>query len=515
MSGKRPASRGRIIKVDLAAFQAEPLHRRIYLSLRRDIVDGVIMPGASLPSSRRLAADLRVSRGTVVTAYEQLRGEGYLDANLGGGTRVAGSVPDLCLRAANEPTQIGSAADARRPSRRGRQIADDWRSVPFEFMQAGPRAFRSTPPAIDIFPIDTWSRIASRQWRRATTRDLSYGQPMGYLPLRRVIADHVRTIRGVRCTVEQVMVVAGTQQAMDISARALLDPGDTAWIEDPAYFGARGALVAAGATIVPVGVDDEGMDVLEGQRLCPNARLAIVTPSHQVPLGVPLSASRRRLLLEWTESANSFIIEDDYNSDFQYATRPLAALQAADNRGRVVYCGTFNKSLFPGLRVGFVVVPEPLIDAFVGTRFFSDVQPPYLEQATLAEFIADGHYERHIRRLRAIYQARRDLLLSELTQCSRWLTPAQYDSGREVAVWLDPALDDVFVAQAAKRADVDVMPLSPWAIAHPLRPSLRLGYSGIDETDIRSGVQRLAAVLQACSARVRTRGWSSPITVAS
>src|SRR4029077_18794876 len=173
----------------------------------------------------------------------------------------AGSVPDLCLRAPNEPIQIGSAGDARRASPRGRGGADDWRSLPFEFMAPGPRAFRSTPPAIDVFPVDTWSRIASRQWRRATTRDLSYGQPMGYLPLRRVIADHVRAIRGVRCTVEQVLVVAGTQQAMDIAARALLDPGDSAWIEDPAYFGARGALVPAGATFVPVGVDDEGMDV--------------------------------------------------------------------------------------------------------------------------------------------------------------------------------------------------------------------------------------------------------------
>ena len=511
----RPASRGRIIKVDLAAFHAEPLHRRIYLSLRRDIVDGTILPGASLPSTRRLAADLRVSRGTVVTAYEQLRAEGYLDAKLGGGTRVSGSIPDLCLRAVSEPAQIGSRADTRQPSRRGQEIAEEFRSIPFDFTPAGPRAFRSTPPAIDIFPVDTWSRISSRQWRRATTRDLSYGQQMGYLPLRRVIADHVRAIRGVRCTVEQVMIVAGTQQAMDFCARALLDPGDSAWVEDPAYFGARGALVAAGAKIIPVGVDDQGIDVMEGQRLCPDARLAIVTPSHQVPLGIPLSASRRRQLLEWADAANAFIIEDDYNSDFQYATRPLAALQAADNRGRVVYCGTFNKSLFPGLRVGFVIVPEPLIDAFVGTRFFSDIQPPYLEQATLAEFIAEGHYERHIRRLRAIYQGRRDLLLSELEQCSRWLTPAHYDSGREVAVWLDPALDDVFVAQAAKRAEVDVLPLSPWAITHPIRPSLRLGYSGIDETDIRIGVRRLTEVLRACTTRIGSRAWTSPITVAS
>jgi GntR family transcriptional regulator/MocR family aminotransferase len=319
---------------------------------------------------------------------------------------------------------------------------------------------------------------------------------MGYLPLRATIAGYVGSTRGVRCTADQVMIVSGTQHGVDLALRAVTDSGDKVWMEDPGYFGFRGAIVANGCHPVAVGVDHEGLDVEEGRRLAPSARMAFVTPMHQVPLCVPMSDRRRAALLAWAEEEGAWIFEDDYNSDFHYSTRPGVALRAMNGGNHVIYCGTFSKSLFPGLRIGFIVVPESLVREFRAVRFFSDLQPSYLDQATLAEFIAEGHYERHIRRLRSIYQSRRDCLLDGLAQCAAWLTPTRYDSGREITVWLDQRLNDVVVAEVAERAGVTVMPLSPWATVHALAPSLRLGYSGIDEKDIQTGVTRLARVLE-------------------
>jgi GntR family transcriptional regulator / MocR family aminotransferase len=495
MRALRKTTRGRILKVDLDAFPDEPLHRRIYLTIRRDIVDGLLTPGSDLPSTRRLATDLHVARGTVVIAYEQLRTEGYLEADVGGGTRVTRNVPDFCVRARENALPLAQNEPARRGSRRGQAAAEELSEMPLD-IRGAPRAFRSTTPAIDVFPVDIWTRIASRQWRRATTKDLSYSDPMGYLPLRRTIAEYVRSTRGVRCTADQIMVVAGAQQGMDIAARALTDAGDKVWMEDPGYFGFRGVLRAAGATIVPVGVDEEGLVVAEGRRLAPDARMVFVTPAHQVPLCVPMSATRRQALLQWAAESGAWIFEDDYNSDFHYATQPTAAIQSADRSDRVIYCGTFNKSLFPGLRIGFIVVPEAVLPELRAIRHFTDIQQPYIDQATLGEFIEQGHYERHVRRLRTIYQGRRELLIEGLEQCSRWLEPTRYDSGRELTVRLSPMLDDVLVAQTAERAGITVIPLSPWAVAHRIAPSLRLGYSGIDDHEITLGVNQLARVLE-------------------
>ena len=503
MASPGTITRGRILKVDLGRFPDEPIHRRIYLSIRGDIVDGLLTPGTHLPSTRQLSSDLHVARGTVVIAYEQLRVEGYLEAEVGAGTRVAAHVPDLCMRAELRSQPRSQGIEARRASSRGRAAFEEFQRGPLDVGSArAPRAFRSTPPAIDVFPVDTWTRIASRQWRRATTKDLSYGDPMGFLPLRRVIAEYVRAARGVRCSAEQILIVGGAQQGMDIAVRALTEPGDAVWMEDPGYFGMRGALRSGGARVVPVGVDFEGIDVGEGKRLAPNARMAFVTPTHQMPLSIPLSAGRRAELLAWASEADAWIFEDDYNSDFQYATRPIAALHASDREGRVVFCGTFSKSLFPGLRIAYLVVPESVVRELSAIRFFSDIQPSYIDQATLCEFIADGHYERHIRRLRSIYQGRRDLLFDGLRECAPWLEPTRHDSGRELTVWLNPTLRDVQVAQAAASAGVTVMPLTPWVVAHRLAPSLRLGYSGIDEQDITVGVSRLSRVLDLVSRRV-------------
>ena len=502
MPSPGPITRGRILKVDLDRFPDEPIHRRIYLSIRRDIVDGLLTPGTHLPSTRQLSSDLRVARGTVVIAYDQLRVEGYLEAEVGAGTRVSAHIPDLCIRAEAGHQPRPRTVETHGASRRGRAALEEFARGPLDVGAArSPRAFRSTPPAIDVFPVDTWTRIASRQWRRATTKDLSYGDPMGFLPLRRVIADYVRSTRGVRCTAEQILIVSGAQHGMDIAARALTEPGDAVWMEDPGYFAIRGVLRSAGARLVPVGVDFEGIDVTEGKRLAPNARMAFVTPTHQMPLSVPLSASRRDALLAWASEADAWIFEDDYNSDFQYASRPIAALRASDREDRVVFCGTFSKSLFPGLRIAYLVVPESVVREVKAIRFFSDIQPSYIDQATLCEFIADGHYERHIRRLRSIYQGRRELLFDGLRQCASWLEPTRHDSGRELTVWLDPRLSDVDVAEAAARAGVTVMPLTPWVITHRLAPSLRLGYSGIDEHDISVGVSQLAGALDLVSRR--------------
>jgi GntR family transcriptional regulator/MocR family aminotransferase len=499
--------RGRIVSIDLEAFENEPLHRQIYFSMRRDISDGALAPGANLPSTRCLASDLGVSRGTAVLAYEQLRAEGYLMTERRSGTRVATRPPDSCIVPA-ENSITGRPTRPSRASRRGDVMAAAWRESPIQLGSMGPRAFRATPPALDVFPVETWARITARQWRRATARDLAYGDAFGYMPLRRAIAEHLRVARRISCSPEQIAIVAGTQQALDLCAKALLDPGDEAWMEDPGYALARGALTLAGASVVSIRVDGEGLDVADGRRRAPRARLAYVTPSHQVPLGVPLSTARRRMLFQWASETDAWIIEDDYNSEFQYESQPPPSLRSIDSTGRVIYVGTFNKSLFPGLRIGYVVVPPELVPAFAGTRYFTDIMPPWLTQAILAEFLSGGHYDRHLRRLRAMYESRRAALLTGIARhCGEWLKPVRFDSGRELVAWLAPPLGDVRLASAADRAGVYVMPLTPWAHGHPLPPAIRLGYSGIDEADIDFGIRTLAKVLAAESTRAKT-SWS-------
>jgi GntR family transcriptional regulator/MocR family aminotransferase len=360
-------------------------------------------------------------------------------------------------------------------------------------------------PAVDVFPVDTWGRIMARRWGRTPARDLSYGDALGYRPLREAVADYLRAARGVRCTADQVMITAGSQQGLDLAARVLIDPGDKVWLEDPGYHGARGAFTAAGANVIPVPVDNEGLDVMAGRTLAPDARLAFVTPSRQLPLGSTMSLPRRLALLEWASASRAAIFEDDYDSEFRYASRPLPALQGLDRAGCVLYAGTFSKVTFPSMRLGYLVIPPALIDVFGASRHFNDVHSPYLEQAVMTDFIVEGHFERHIRRMRAIYHERQVLLVNLARERLGGLLDVRpADAGMTVVGWLGQGLDDVATTRAAERAGLHVLPLTPFAV-RPLPPALLLGYAGVRDDEIRDGVNRLAIVLeQAVRSRVPT-----------
>jgi GntR family transcriptional regulator/MocR family aminotransferase len=360
-----------------------------------------------------------------------------------------------------------------------------------------PRAFQVGVPAVDAFPFHTWGRIMSRRWRRLPPGSLYYGDPAGYRPLREAIAEYLGTARGVRCQREQVIIVAGSQQALELCSTVLLDPDDAAWIEDPGYPGARGALLRAGARLVPVPVDEEGLDVAAGTALCPRARLAYVSPSHQYPLGVVMSLPRRLALLEWAEHMGAWVVEDDYNSEFRYHGRPLAALQELDSQGRVVYVGTFSKVLFPSLRLGYLVVPPDLVDAFVAASVHAAHQAPTFSQCVLADFIVEGHFTRHVRRMRALYEERQTALLRAITRHSVGvLDVGPAGGGMHLVAWLPRGLDDRIASQAALAAGITAPPLSFYSLEAGRRGGLLLGYTGIEVQEIREGVHRLTAALR-------------------
>ena len=476
---------------------ATPLYRQVYDCLRDAILSGQLAAGSRLPSTRALAAQLGVARITVATAFEELRQEGYLEARVGAGTYVARSLPDTLLEAAApRPSTAPSAVAETAPSRRGEIIAATPVSATAQGRPA--RAFRPGFPALDLFPLQEWRRVESRAWA-ATPRTtlLGYGDAAGHLPLRAAIAAQLVASRGVQCTEDQVVVVNGAQQGLDLAARVLLDPGDAVWVEDPGRMGASAALRGAGAQTVGVPVDAAGLRVDVGVATAPAARLACVTPSHQFPLGVAMTLPRRLALLAWARAAGAWVLEDDYCSEHRYAGRPLPALQGLDTAGRVIYLGTFTRALFPALRLGYVVVPPPVVDAFVAGRALQDRHSPMGTQVALAAFLADGHYGRHLRRMRAAYAERQTALLRAAGRHLHGLldvVPA--DAGMHVVGWLPDGVDDRAAERAAAAADVDVIALSRYAIEPLSRGALVMGYPVAPPWEIEAAVARLATALR-------------------
>ena len=470
--------------------RVEPLYRQLYEALRVAVLSGRIAPGATLPSTRALAAELRVSRNTVLLAFDQLAAEGYLEGAARSGTRVARG-----FTAGSRPSPAPGAAAGGLLSVRGRAIAGS----PMPALSRGgsaPRPFRAGVPALDAFPRALWARLTARRWRQGPALD--YGDPSGFLPLREAVAEYVRAARGARCGADQVLVVSGSQQGVDLASRVLLDPGDEVWMEDPGYHGARIALLAAGATVVPVPVDDEGLAVEAGRRLAPRARVAYVSPSHQFPLGVTMSAARRLELLRWAAQAGAWVLEDDYDSEFRYDARPLASLQGMDEDGRVIYVGTFSKTLFPALRLGYLVVPEGLIDAFRAVRAAADRHSPTMDQAVLADFLAGGHFARHVRRMRRLYQERHDVLVAAIRdRLEGRLHARPSPAGMHLVGWLPPGADDLAASAAAASVGLEAAPLSWYSAgAPPSRGGLLLGWAGYAPAEIVEGVGRLAGVLR-------------------
>jgi GntR family transcriptional regulator/MocR family aminotransferase len=480
-----------------------PMHRQLSQRLREAILAGQFPPGTRLPSTRTLATELGVSRTTALAAYEQLRDEGYLDGRVGAGTTVAGltgPLPAPSPVTARLPASRAAPGPAARPalSARGTAVAASrWRLRPETGPgRARPRAFPLGLPALDAFPRQLWTRVLTRRARRSLGDLLGYQDPAGYWPLREAIAAYLGLARGVRCGPDQVLVVSGAQAGIDLAARLLLDPGDPVWVEDPGYYGARGALTGAGARLVPVPVDVDGLDLGAARRREPDARLAYVTPSHQFPVGETMSLARRLDLLAWAEAAGGYVLEDDYDSEYRYVGRPLPALQGLDQAGRVVYAGSFSKVLFPSLRVGYLVVPDGLVDAFTAAQRFGEVHVPALEQAALADFIADGHLGRHVRRMRALYAVRgRTLIRAIRRQAPDALEVRSAHAGLHLVAWLPPGADDRAAAERAAAAGVEAQALSDHALERPERGGLLLGYAAVPEPEIDRATVRLARAL--------------------
>ncbi len=469
------------------------------------MLDGRLAPGRRLPATRLLARELGVSRNTVSGAFDQLRAEGYLETRERGGTFVAARLPDVLLRAAG-PASASAAKPDRQPPRapirddlrlstRGRLLRET--ALPaLRARDTGIRPFRSGVPAIDSFPRRIWGRLLARRWRRGAV-PLAYGDAEGEATLRAAIADYVRGARGARCTDEQVLIVSGSQQALDLAARVALDPGDAAWVEEPGYWGVRAALAAAGARLIPVPMDGEGLDVAAGVARDPAARVVCVAPSHQFPLGVTMSVARRLELLAWARQAGGWILEDDYDSEYRYASRPLACLQGLDDAGSVVYIGTFSKTIFPALRLGYVIAPPGMVDALQAARAAADRHSPALEQSVLADFIGEGHYARHVRRMRALYEERRDALRDAVEQrLAGALTLGSMDAGMHTVGWLPPGTDDRRVSDALLAAGVDAAPVSRHWMGSGARSGLMLGYAAYSPEVIREAVERMARVLE-------------------
>jgi GntR family transcriptional regulator/MocR family aminotransferase len=472
---------------------ATPLYRQVYEGYRAAIVERRLRPGDRLPSTRSLAAELGISRLPVVNAFEQLVAEGYCEGLVGSGTYVTRS-----LAGELSPIDPSGSRPGKRP-RPGPRVLSRTSArlvrAPAPWLRHfGP--FRVGDVAIDQFPLKVWSHLLARHGRTMVPSLLRYGDAMGYWPLREAIASYLRAARSARCEAEQVMIVSGSQQALTIAARAVVDPDSEVWVEEPGYWGVQNALVASNARLVPVPVDEEGLNVGHGIERAPRATAAFITPSRQLPLGTTMSAPRRMQLLDWARRRGAWVIEDDYDSELRYATFPIAALQGLDRDSRVIYIGTFSKVVFPSIRSAYLVIPRDLVSRFVMVRRTLDICPPISSQVVLAEFIREGHFARHLRRMRRLYSERRRVLVEclhqELDERVRYIgEPA----GTDLVVLLPKGTRDLPLSERAAEEGLWLMPLSDRYLGRPARQGFVLGYGGTSVEEIPPAVRRLRTLL--------------------
>ncbi|HET9742769.1 MAG TPA: PLP-dependent aminotransferase family protein [Terriglobales bacterium] len=492
---KVPSGISPLIAVDRR--QRIPLQRQIYEGYRSAILEHNLRPGERVPSTRLLAGELGVSRIPILNAYAQLQAEGYFEMRVGAGTVVSHSLPDEIpqfWKSRNSETEP-RAHRSRRLSRLS-SLLPTGKSV----LARGPGAFSINQVALDQFPFRIWNSLILRHCRRSSMDSLNYGDAMGVKELRAAIAAYVRTARGVRCEAEQVMIVSGSQQALEVAMRVLLDPGDSVWMEEPGYTLARNIFLLHGCRIVPVAVDEEGLNVAAGLKLQRKARAAFVTPSHQHPLGVTMSAARRLQLLEWAERSGAWILEDDYDSEYRFETMPISSLQGLDAGDRVIYIGTLSKVLFPSLRLGYLVIPADLIPRFRVARVAMDISPPVFPQLVLADFIREGHFSRHLRRMRTLYAQRRQVMMRTIQEelgADAEVLGAQ--AGMNLSVIL-PKIRDQEIADEAARQGLWLVPLSASYLRKPARQGFILGFGNTSEEQIVAGIRKMAALVK------RTRG---------
>ncbi len=480
------------IAIDHAS--ARPVTTQLYAALRELMLSGAVAGGERLPATRTLAQELGLSRTTVIQAFDRLIAEGLIESRVGAGSFVSGALNAERPLQPPAPGPAGTTARAPRLSRAMRWAVD--RFGPRARLPHQPRPFVTALPAYDAFPMAQWARLMAKHWRGPRDEVMGYGEPFGHAHLRRAIAGHLRANRGIACEADEIFIVGGAQQAFHLIGSVLLDPGDRVWFENPGAIGARNSLLACGAELVPVPVDREGLRVEDGLARARHFRLAFVTPSHHQPLGHIMSLERRFALLQAAEQAGAWIVEDDYDGEFFFGRRPLPTLKSVDRTGLVIYVGTFSKSLFPALRLGFMLVPGDLMEVFrtVAAAFVQGV--PSSVQAAVAEFIEEGHFATHIRRMRRIYQERHAALLDAAGRhLAGALEVMPTDSGLHTIGHLAPDLSELAVAAAADRQRITVSPIARFSIEPTPVNGLVLGFGGVAPPAIRAGVETLARVL--------------------
>lgn len=479
-----------------------PQQRRLYEAARAAILQQQLLPGSRLPSTRALATDLGIARNTVIAAFEQLAAEGYVAPVTGSGTFIAASLPGKSL--SDWPATAATTGSGAPPpttmasnlSRRGKQLTAYAAGQRHEIIPFTPGL-----PDFSMFPQKVWQRLQNRIWREARPELLDYGQAGGYLPLRRAIAEYLRTSRSVNVTVDQVLITSGTHQSLDLCAQLLADVGDTAWIEDPGYWAARRIFESCDLQLHPIAVDAEGIAPGDAD-LATDPRLIYVTPSHQYPTGTVMSLARRRALLDIAVSKQAWILEDDYDSEFRYTGRPLASLQGLDTHGRVVYMGTFSKILYPGIKAAYMVVPPALAESFKTGLY--DLQRPgqMVVQAALADFITLGHFATHVRKIRQAYADRRELLRKTLlAHLGADIAISGEESGLHLVVELPEQVDDIALARLAAESGISVKALSSYYLRPPQRRGLLVGYAYAAPDKIAYYGKLLANVIRAGARR--------------
>lgn len=469
-----------------------PAYRWLYTSLREEILRGRLRPGSRVPATRDLARQYGLARGTVVNAFEQLKSEGYLEGTVGSGTRVSQVLPEDLLQVILEESAVAKAKQSNLPP--FSQNARHTKLFPGYGAQRT-RAFRSNLPALDLFPMALWTKIANRCLRRMTMSLLMGCDALGYMPLREAIAQYLTSSRAVRCEREQVVIVSGVQEALDLVTRLFVEPGDRVCMENPGYPGATWVFQAYGAKVSAVGGDEEGLRVEDLPRR--GAKLIYVTPGHQFPLGTTMSLARRLQLLEWARKTGALILEDDYDGEYRYTGRPLPALQGLDESGVVLYAGSFSKVLFPALRLGYLVVPSRLVERVEAVKSLTTRHPPVLEQMVVREFMSEGHFARHVRRMREVYAERLSVLMEEAKiRLAGALEVSRVEAGLQTTGWLARGLRAESVAKAAAERGVEVTPVGWYAFRGRAREGLHLGFAAIDAKEIRRGVRELEGVLQ-------------------
>ncbi|HKP02790.1 MAG TPA: PLP-dependent aminotransferase family protein [Chthoniobacterales bacterium] len=494
-----------LIRLDRAA--PEPLHQQLCRQIRQELASGNFGDRASrLPSSRALAADLRVSRETVDLAFAKLHAEGYLQSRIGSGTFVADPLPETFL-SVKQPKTPRASERPPRMAERLRQIHDRRGRKELDVGRGGGDKVSLRPglPAVDEFPIDIWERLRAETLAKKGANLLRYATPHGDLDLREAVAAYLCDSRGARCHAEQIVIVGGMQQAMAVSALALLDPGDTAWIEDPGFVQARRVFGLVGASVVPRSIDREGIVIARSSRLAP-PKMIFVTPSHQFPLGVTMSLARRIALIDFARKRDAFIFEDDYNSEFRFNGPPLPCLQGLDDVGRVIYAGTMSKILFPSLRLGYLVVPEPLVDSMIKIRAVMDQHSSAIDQATLARFLTEGFFLSHVKRMRKLYGERREYFVEQFNKyLGEHLTVKIPEAGLHFVARLRRKSDFPFFVQARSETGIVPTKMSFYCIEAKAGPTFLFGFAAWSPAQIREGLAKLALAFE----RLRKAGESA------